>query len=132
MTEPLKQAADKLNSANNILLGNGGSDHIFGGGGNDSILGGSGDDIISGGDGNDSMFGDDGVKGSEISSDTERKIDGEIERIMRESLQNAEKNLTQYKNALVAVAEKLLEVETLEQEDYHTLISQFGLNPKTS
>jgi cell division protease FtsH len=79
-----------------------------------------------------SVFGDDGVKGSEISSDTERKIDGEIERIMRESLQNAEKNLAQYKTALIAVAEKLLEVETLEQEEYHTLISQFGLNPKTS
>lgn len=79
-----------------------------------------------------SMFGDDGVKGSEISSDTERKIDGEIERIMRESLQSAEKSLTQHKDALVAVAEKLLQVETLEQEEYHQLIAEFGIPSKTA
>jgi cell division protease FtsH len=61
----------------------------------------------------------------------QRKIDDELSRIMRESLQNAEKTLNEYKNALVAVAEKLLEVETLEQEEYHALIAPFGLNQKT-
>jgi cell division protease FtsH len=79
-----------------------------------------------------SMFGDDGVKNSDISSETQTKIDDEVTRIMTESLKHAEENMTKYKNALVAVAEKLLEVETLEQEEYHTLIAEFGLNPKTT
>jgi cell division protease FtsH len=78
-----------------------------------------------------SMFGDDGVKNSDTSPEMQRKIDDEVSRIMRESLQNAEKTLNEYKNALVAVAEKLLEVETLEQEEYHALIAPFGLNQKT-
>lgn len=79
-----------------------------------------------------SMFGDDGVKNSDISPDTERKIDEEVSRIMRESLDRADQTLSEYRDALTAVAEKLLEVETLEQDEYHALVSQFGIHPKTT
>jgi ATP-dependent Zn protease len=43
----------------------------------------------------------------------------------------AEETLGKYKDALEAVAQKLLEVETLEQDDYNKIISSFGLVPKT-
>lgn len=77
-----------------------------------------------------SMFGE-GVESREYSQDIERKIDEEVSGIMKRSLARAEETLGKYKNALEAVAQKLLEVETLEQDDYNKLISSFGLIPKT-
>ncbi len=74
-----------------------------------------------------SMFGDDGVKGSEISEFTEQKIDEEVSKIMQGALIRAEQVMTQYRGALDAVAEKLLQVETLETDEYHTLVKPFGL-----
>ena len=72
-------------------------------------------------------FGDEGVKSREYSGDTERKIDEEVSSIMKNALKRAEDTLKQYEGALVAVAEKLLEVETLEQSEYNELIKPFGL-----
>ncbi|MEI8224172.1 MAG: ATP-dependent zinc metalloprotease FtsH [bacterium] len=77
-----------------------------------------------------SMFGE-GVESREYSQDIERKIDEEVSGIMKRSLIRAEETLGKYKDALEAVAQKLLEVETLEQDDYNKIISSFGLVPKT-
>jgi cell division protease FtsH len=77
-----------------------------------------------------SMFGE-GVESREYSQDIERKIDEEVSGIMKRSLVRAEETLGKYKDALEAVAQKLLEVETLEQDDYNKIISSFGLVPKT-
>ena len=77
-----------------------------------------------------SMFGE-GVESREYSQDIERKIDEEVSGIMKRSLIRAEETLGKYKDALEAVAQKLLEVETLEQDDYNKVISSFGLIPKT-
>ena len=74
-----------------------------------------------------SMFGEEGIRSHEYSNDIERKIDEEVSAIMKGALKRAEETLHQYKEVLVAVAEKLLDVETLEQDDYNQLIKQFGL-----
>ncbi len=73
-----------------------------------------------------SMFGE-GVESRDYSEDIERKIDDEVSGIMRRSLTRAEETLAQHKDALVAVAKKLLEVETLEQDEYNQIIGSFGI-----
>jgi len=52
--------------------------------------------------------------------------------LINNALKRAEEILITYKDALEAVAKKLLEVETLEQAEYNEIISKFGLSPKTS
>ena len=42
----------------------------------------------------------------------------------------AEKVLKEYKKALDTIAEKLIEVETLEQDEYEKIIIVFGIKPK--
>jgi cell division protease FtsH len=77
------------------------------------------------------LHGELGVKENEYSSDIARKIDEEVSKIMKNALQVAQETLEKYKDALVAVAEQLIQVETLEQDDYNGIIKQFGLVPKT-
>jgi cell division protease FtsH len=76
-----------------------------------------------------SMFGE-GIESREYSQDIERKIDEEVTGIMKRSLVRADELLLKYKEALEAVAKKLLEVETLEQDEYNKIITSFGLVPK--
>ena len=63
----------------------------------------------------------------EYSDETAKKIDDEVASIIKEALNRAEETLAKYKDALEAVAKKLLEVETLEQAEYNALIKPFGL-----
>lgn len=63
----------------------------------------------------------------EYSDETAKKIDDEVASIIKEALTRAEETLAKYKDALEAVAKKLLEVETLEQAEYNALIKPFGL-----
>jgi cell division protease FtsH len=63
----------------------------------------------------------------EYSHDIARKIDDEVSEIIKAALVRAEETLTKYRGALDAVAKKLLEVETLEQDEYNKLIKPFGL-----
>ena len=58
-------------------------------------------------------------------------IDAEVERIVKEALTRAKEVLTTHRKALDAIANKLIEVETLEQEEYNALISSLGIKPKT-
>ena len=82
--------------------------------------------VAYGGNGR-TMWGDDGITGKEYSDDIGRTIDQEVSAIMKNALKRAEEALTTYRGALDAVAQKLLEVETLEQAEYNTLIKPFGL-----
>jgi cell division protease FtsH len=77
------------------------------------------------------MLGGEGVDRREYSQDIERKIDEEVSDIMKTGLSRAHDTLVKYRDALEIVAKKLLEVETLEQEEYHALIKPFGLIGKT-
>lgn len=67
----------------------------------------------------------------EYSEDISRKVDSEVSRIINDGLISAEKVLTEHKKAFVAVAKKLLEVETLEREEYDKVILAHGIMPKT-
>lgn len=69
--------------------------------------------------------------GKEYSEETAKKIDEEIASMIKEALARADETLLKHRDALEAVAKKLLEVETLEQDEYNNLVKQFGLIPKT-
>ncbi|MFA4975441.1 MAG: ATP-dependent zinc metalloprotease FtsH [Candidatus Paceibacterota bacterium] len=58
------------------------------------------------------------------------KIDSEVSRIINDGIKSAEKVLTEHKKALDAIANKLIEVETLEQEEYNKIIIANGIMPK--
>ncbi len=55
------------------------------------------------------------------------KIDEEVSKIMNESLKKARKILSEKKEVLDAVAQKLIEVETLEQKEYEEILSLHGI-----
>jgi ATP-dependent Zn protease len=55
-----------------------------------------------------------------------------LKRLMSEARDRAEKVVIKYRHVLDAIANKLIEVETLEQEAYNELISSYGITPRTS
>ena len=57
-------------------------------------------------------------------------IDAEISKIMGEAYKRAEDILVRYRGALDAIALKLIEVETLEQDEYEKIIIAHGILPK--
>ena len=81
-------------------------------------------------------FGDGGgsskweVREEGYSQEVMKSIDAEVSKIITESLKSAEKVLKENKKALDAIAAKLVEVETLEQEEYEKIIGAFGILPK--
>lgn len=80
-------------------------------------------------DGGRTMFGR-GVNDQEYSERVGALIDAEVSKIMNNALKVADETLTTNRKVLDAIANKLIEVETLEQDEYNTLIKGFGLIPK--
>lgn len=74
-----------------------------------------------------SMFDNDGMSRGEFSQETESRIDNEVSRIMKEAETRATEALTTHRKALDAIANKLLEVEVLEQDEYNLIIKEFGI-----
>ncbi len=68
--------------------------------------------------------------GEEYSESVSTKVDSEVSRIINDGLKSAEKVLTEHRKAFEAVAKKLIEVETLEQEEYEKVIIAHGIVPK--
>lgn len=64
------------------------------------------------------------------SQDVAGKIDSEMKRIVEEAKVKAEKVLTDHRDALDAIAEKLVEVETLEREEFEKILIANGIMPK--
>lgn len=58
------------------------------------------------------------------------KIDEEVKRILEEGRRRAEEVLTVHRKALDAIAERLVEVETLEREEFEKLLIANGITPK--
>lgn len=81
-------------------------------------------------DGGKTMFGS-GVGDSEYSERVSALIDSEVSKIMNNALAVAEKVLTEKKEVLDAIANKLVEVETLEQDEYNKIIESFGIKLKS-
>ncbi|MBP9711739.1 MAG: ATP-dependent zinc metalloprotease FtsH [Candidatus Pacebacteria bacterium] len=55
------------------------------------------------------------------------KVDAEVSRIINDGLKSAEKVLTEYNKAFTAIAKKLIEVETMEQEEYEKILTAHGI-----
>lgn len=76
------------------------------------------------------IFGGRGIEDREYSEKVGADIDAEVARIMGEAKAKAEKILTEKRTALDAIAAKLIEVETIEREEYEKIIMAFGIIPK--
>jgi cell division protease FtsH len=81
------------------------------------------------GDGGRAMFGG-GIEDDELSKGASVKIGTEVKKIMDEALRRANEVLTTHRQVLDAIANKLIEVETLEQPEYEMIIKKFGIEPK--
>ena len=80
-------------------------------------------------DGGKTMFGR-GVDDHEYSERVSGLIDEEVSKIMNNAFALARKVLSEKREILEAIAKKLTEVETLEQDEYNTIIKSFGIEPK--
>ncbi len=80
-------------------------------------------------DGGRTMFGM-GLGEREYSEKVAAEIDAEVNRIVRDAYARAKEVLVAHRKALDAVAKKLVEVETLEREDFEKLLILHGIEPK--
>jgi len=80
-------------------------------------------------DGGRVLFGQ-GSNDNEYSEEMSARIDHEVEKLLKGSLLRAQEVLTKYRKVLDAIAEKLMEVETLEQKEYEEIIILHGIKPK--
>lgn len=80
-------------------------------------------------DGGRTLFGT-GVNDKEYSESVSAKIDSEVSKIMQNGFSVAREVLTTHRKVLDAISQKLMEVETLEQEEYEKIIIAHGIIPK--
>ena len=66
-----------------------------------------------------------GMEGTIHSAATQSLVDDEVRRIMDEAYKLTEKTLKKYEKALHGISAKLLEVETLEREEYEALLAEY-------
>jgi len=81
------------------------------------------------GEGGRALFGA-GVGGREYSEKISGEIDGEVKRIIDEAYKKAQDIITRHRKLLDAVANRLVEVETLEREQFEALLIMHGVEPK--
>ncbi len=77
-------------------------------------------------DGGTPMFGM-GVESKEYSEKMSAVIDSEVDRIIKDSLDRARVVLTEHRKVLDIIARKLIEVETLEQAEYESILTAHGI-----
>lgn len=82
------------------------------------------------GTGGRAMFGK-GVEDGEYSETLSTTIDTEVKKIIAHGLKKAEDVIETHKKALEAVAKKLMEVETIERDEYEKIIIAHGIIPKS-
>jgi len=75
------------------------------------------------------MFGD-GVEGGAQSQDVAAQIDAEVNKIIEGAKKTAEGVLKKHRSALDAIARKLVEVETIEREEFEKVLITNGITPK--
>src|SRR3989344_9633223 len=63
----------------------------------------------------------------EFSEAVSMKVDAEVSRIINDGLKSAEKVLSEHRKAFDAIAHKLIEMETLEQEEYEKILTAHGI-----
>ncbi len=72
------------------------------------------------------MFGK-GIEDKEYSEKVGADIDAEVSRIMSEGYRRAEETVTAHRPALDAIARRLIDVETIEREEYESIIIAHGI-----
>ncbi|MBP7804793.1 MAG: ATP-dependent zinc metalloprotease FtsH [Candidatus Pacebacteria bacterium] len=80
-------------------------------------------------DGGRTLFGGASADG-EMSEETHAKVNSEVKKIMDNGLKRADEVLTKYRKVLDAIAQRLMEVETLEQPEYEEIIKAHGIKLK--
>lgn len=75
------------------------------------------------------LFGQ-GVGDNEHSEEVSARIDAEVSKIMNEAMERTKKILTDYRKTLDAIAQKLIEVETLERDEFEKILIANGITPK--
>ncbi len=75
------------------------------------------------------MFGK-GVEDKDYSEKVGADIDSEVSIIMKDAYKRAEETVTTHKAALDAIAKRLIDVETIEREEYESIIIAHGIQPK--
>ena len=81
------------------------------------------------GEGGRTMFGR-GVNDKEYSDKINAEIDAEVHEIMDSNMKRAEKIIIEHRNALDAIAKRLIETETIEREEFEKLLVANGIMPK--
>jgi cell division protease FtsH len=81
------------------------------------------------GEGGRALFGG-GIDGKEYSEKVSAEIDAEVKKIITEAYDKAEEILTNNRKLLDAVAARLVEKETLEREEFETMLIAHGITPK--
>ncbi len=71
-----------------------------------------------------------GVEEREYSEAVGEQIDSEVSRMMKEAFDKAEQIITEKRAALDAIAKVLVEVETIERDDFEKIIIAHGIIPK--
>ncbi len=75
------------------------------------------------------MFGA-GIEGGEQSEEVAAQIDAEVKKIISGALKQAEGVIKKHRGALDAIAKKLIEVETIERDDFEKILIAHGITPK--
>jgi cell division protease FtsH len=83
---------------------------------------------LEGSDGR-ALFGS-GVNGKEYSEKVSAEIDNEVKRIMDEAYKKAQTIIDEHRPLLNAIASRLIEAETLEREEFETILVAHGVTPK--
>jgi cell division protease FtsH len=83
---------------------------------------------LEGADGR-ALFGT-GIAGKEYSEKVSSEVDAEVKRIMNEAYKKAENIITEYRKLLDAIAARLVEAETIEREEFESILVAHGVAPK--
>ncbi len=71
-----------------------------------------------------------GINEKEYSEEIGALIDKEVSKIMNEAYQKAEKIITENRNLLEIIAKRLIEKETIEREEFDSILTANGISPK--
>ncbi|MBI2030273.1 cell division protein FtsH, partial [Candidatus Kaiserbacteria bacterium] len=71
-----------------------------------------------------------GLEGGEQSQEVAAQIDAEVKSIITHAHKRAEEVMTTHRKALDAIAKALVEVETLEREEFEKILIANGITPK--
>lgn len=81
------------------------------------------------GEGGRTLFGS-GVDGAQYSQKVSADIDAEVKKIIDEAYEKAQNIITEHRKVLNAIANRLIEVETLERPEFEQLLIVHGIQPK--